>query len=244
MPPCTTRTRRKCAPALTVWRWSGAWPVARGRPGALVDETAIASLVQLARNLTGRYWPVREVCFVNPPPTQVQPYLDFFGGDVRFDAACTRIVLDAAVLGLPMRQADSALLAALDREAEALLAEVSRVPAVVDAWRRTLVPLIREGRTTLAALAEAHHTSVRSLQRRLAEQGTSFQQLLDDTRRHLAEAHLTHDRLDVTEIALLLGYSEQSAFTRAFRHWTGLPPVQWRRQLALGRRAETTGRST
>lgn len=118
------------------------------------------------------------------------------------------------------------------------------MPAVVDAWRRTLVPLIREGRTTLAALAEAHHTSVRSLQRRLAEQGTSFQQLLDDTRRHLAEAHLTRDRLDVTEIALLLGYSEQSAFTRAFRHWTGLPPVQWRRQLALGRRAETTGRST
>ena len=220
------------------------WGVARGRPGALVGETAIASLVQLARNLTGRYWPVREVCFVNPPPTQVQPYLDFFGGDVRFDAACTRIVLDAAVLGLPMRQADPALLAVLDQEAEALLAEVSRVPAVVDAWRRTLVPLIREGRTTLAALAEAHHTSERSLQRRLAEQGTSFQQLLDDTRRHLAEAHLTRDRLDVTEIALLLGYSEQSAFTRAFRHWTGLPPVQWRRQLALGRRAETTGRST
>lgn len=211
------------------------WGVERGRPGALVDETAIASLVQLARNLTGRYWPVREVCFVNPLPAQVQPYLDFFGGQVRFDASCTRIVLDAAVLALPLREADPTLLALLDREAEALLAEVSRVPAVVDAWRRTMVPLIREGRTTLAALAEVHHISVRSLQCRLAEHGTSFQQLLDDTRRHLAEAHLKHDRLDVAEIALLLGYSEQSAFTRAFRQWTGHPPAQWRRKQHLSR---------
>lgn len=108
-----------------------------------------------------------------------------------------------------------------------------RPGALVDAWRRTLVPLIREGRTGLAALAEAHHTSVRSLQRRLAEQGTSFQQMLDDTRRHLAEGHLKNARLDVAEIALLLGYSEQSAFTRAFRSWTGVTPALWRRQHLL-----------
>lgn len=106
------------------------------------------------------------------------------------------------------------------------------MPAVVDAWRRTLVPLIREGQTSLAALAEAHHMSARTLQRRLAEQGTSFQGLLDQTRRHLAERHLRDAQLDLAEIALLLGYSEQSAFTRAFRSWTGLAPAQWRRRNA------------
>ncbi len=104
------------------------------------------------------------------------------------------------------------------------------MPAIVDAWRKTLVPLIREGKTSLAALAEAHHTSPRSLQRRLSEQGTSFQQLLDNTRQHLAEGHLRDAKLDLAEIVLLLGYSEQSAFTRAFRSWTGLAPAQWRRQ--------------
>jgi AraC-like DNA-binding protein len=67
----------------------------------------------------------------------------------------------------------------------------------------------------------------------LAEQGTTFQQLLDDTRRHLAEAHLLDGHLDLAEISLLLGYSEQSAFTRAFRAWTGLPPAQWRRRHRL-----------
>lgn len=206
------------------------WGIERGRPGALVDETAIASLVQLARDMTGHYWPLRKVSFVNPPPVDIQPYRDFFGGEVVFNAPTTRLEFDASCLALPLRKSDPALAQLLDQQAEQLLQQVSQVPAIVDAWRRTLVPLIREGQTSLAALAQAHHTSPRTLQRRLSEQGTSFQQLLDDTRRHLAEAHLTDARLDLAEIALLLGYSEQSAFTRAFRAWTGLPPAQWRKQ--------------
>jgi AraC-like DNA-binding protein len=206
------------------------WGVERGRPGALVDETAIASLVQLARDMTGRYWPMRKVSFVNPPPADVQPYRDFFGGEVLFNAPTTRLEFGAECLALPMRKADPALARLLDQQAEQVLQQVSEVPAMVDAWRRTLVPLIREGQTSLSALARAHHTSPRTLQRRLSEQGTSFQQLLDDTRRHLAEAHLKDVRLDLAEITLLLGYSEQSAFTRAFRAWSGLPPAQWRKQ--------------
>ena len=209
------------------------WGVERGRPGALVDETAIASLVQLARDMTGHYWPMRKVSFVNPPPADVQPYRDFFGCEVAFNAPTTRLEFDAACLALPMRKSDPALAQLLDQQAEQVLQQVSHVPAIVDAWRRTLVPLIREGQTSLAALARAHHTSPRTLQRRLSEQSLSFQQLLDDTRRHLAEAHLKDARLDLAEIALLLGYSEQSAFTRAFRAWTGLPPAQWRKQNRL-----------
>ena len=58
----------------------------------------------------------------------------------------------------------------------------------------------------------------------------SFQQLLDQTRQHLAEGHLRDGALDLAEIALLLGYSEQSAFTRAFKGWTGESPAQWRKR--------------
>jgi len=205
------------------------WGIERGKPGSLVDETAIASLVQLARDMTGRYWPVKSVSFVNPAPVQTQPYEDFFGGQVVFGAPVTRLLFEQTYLALPLRKSDPALLALMDQQAEQLLQQVAAVPAMVDAWRKTLVPLIREGQTSLAALAAAHHTSPRSLQRRLAEQGTSFQQLLDNTRQHLAERHLMDAKLDLAEIALLLGYSEQSAFTRAFRTWTGLAPAQWRR---------------
>ena len=74
--------------------------------------------------------------------------------------------------------------------------------------------------------------SERTLQRRLAEEGSSYQQLLTDTRRQLAERHLAEGRLPATEIAILLGYSEPSVFFRAFRQWTGLTPGEYRSQHA------------
>jgi AraC-like DNA-binding protein len=74
--------------------------------------------------------------------------------------------------------------------------------------------------------------SPRSLQRRLAEHGHSFQALLGQTRQQLAEAYLRDDSVELAEVALLLGYSEQSAFNRAFRQWTGQAPLQWRRRQA------------
>lgn len=215
------------------------WGVSRGKPGPLVDETAIASLVQLARDMTGHVWPVMEVSFVNPRPDDVRPYEDFFGGVVRFGAPVTRLMLSAEHLVLPLRKSDPALLALMDQQAEALLARVASVPAEVEAWRRTLVVLIREGRPALVDLARAHHLSPRSLQRRLAEQGLGFQRLLDDTRQHLAEGYMRQPGLDLAEIALLLGFSEQSAFTRAFRQWTGLAPAQWRKQ-ALANKTKAT----
>lgn len=206
------------------------WGVERGRPGALVDETAIAALVQLTRAFTGQ--PVRalEVDFVNPRPALLRPYEDFFGGVVRFGQPTTRVVLSARDLALPLRGADAALLALLDAQAEALLQQVAAVSEPVGVWRQALVGLIRGGRTQVADLAHSLQISPRSLQRRLAEQGHSFQSLLAQTRQQLAEAYLADPSVELAEVALLLGYSEQSAFTRAFRQWTGMPPLQWRRQ--------------
>lgn len=208
------------------------WGVERGRPGALVDETAIAALVQLSRAFTGQALRALEVDFVNPRPADVRPYEDFFGGIVRFGQPSTRVVLAARDLALPLRGADTALLALLDAQAEALLQQVAAVSGPVGVWRQALVGLIRSGRTQLADLAQHLQMSPRSLQRRLAEQGHSFQTLLGQTRQQLAEAYLRDASVELAEVALLLGYSEQSAFTRAFRHWTGLPPLQWRRQHA------------
>lgn len=218
---------RPCAEGLCI-----EWGVARGRPGALVDETAIAALIQLTREFTGR--PVRALAvdFVNPRPADVRPYEDFFGGPVRFGQPSTRVVLAARDLALPLRGADAALLALLDAQAERLLQEVAAVTGPLAVWRQALVGLIRSGRTQLADLADNLQMSPRSLQRRLAEQGISFQALLGQTRQQLAEAYLRDASVELAEVALLLGYSEQSASTRAFRQWTGQAPLQWRRQHA------------
>ncbi len=218
---------RPCAEGLCI-----EWGVERGRPGALVDETALAALVQLTREFTGRPLRALSVDFVNRRPTDVRPYEDFFGGPVRFGQPCTRLVLAARDLALPLRGADAALLALLDAQAERLLQEVAAVHGPLGVWRQALVGLIRSGRTQLADLAHSLEMSPRALQRRLAAQGQSFQALLGHTRQQLAEAYLRDASLELAEVALLLGYSEQSAFTRAFRQWTGLAPLQWRRQHA------------
>lgn len=206
------------------------WGVERGRPGALVDETAIAALMQLTREFTGEAVRALAVDFVNPRPADVQAHEDFFGGPVRFGQPSTRVVLAARDLALPLRGADAALLALLDAQAERLLQEVAAVSEPVGIWRQALVGLIRGGRTSLADLAHNLQMSPRSLQRRLAEQGHSFQGMLSQTRQQLAEAYLRDASVELAEVALLLGYSEQSAFTRAFRQWTGQAPLQWRRQ--------------
>lgn len=206
------------------------WGTEYGRPGQLVDETGIAALVHLARDITGRDWSLRRVCFVNPAPEDARPYEAFFGGEVLFGQPCTELYFPLEYLQLPLRQPDAGLLALLDRQAEEMLARATR-PPVGDRYRRVMIRLLREHRASLEDLATELHVSVRTLQRRLAADGLRYQALLDDTRRLLAEEYLRDPRLPLADIAQLLGFAEQSAFTRAFRQWSGLPPAQWRRQM-------------
>lgn len=98
---------------------------------------------------------------------------------------------------------------------------------------------LAHGEPDRAELARKLNLSERTLQRRLAEEGCSYPQLLADTRRQLAEQHLRDGRLPATEIALLLGYSEPSVFFRAFRQWTGLTPGEYRTQHGAGSLANT-----
>ena len=89
---------------------------------------------------------------------------------------------------------------------------------------------LARGEPDRSELARRLHLSERTLQRRLAEEGRNYQQLLNDTRQQLAEQHLSTGDLPAAEIALLLGYSEPSVFFRAFRQWTGLTPGEYRAQ--------------
>lgn len=207
------------------------WGTEHSRPGQRVDETGVAALVHLARQLCGQPLAPTEVRFVNPAPQDVTPYTEFFGCPVRFDCSHTRLALPLEYLQLSLRQADPALLALLDAQAEGFLRQRAD-NSLTSTCQQALIPLLREGHTSLAALAGRLHRSPRSLQRHLQPDGSSFQQLLDDTRRQLAKGYLRDPHLPLGEIAALLGFSEQSAFSRAFRNWHGSSPLAWR-QAAL-----------
>lgn len=208
------------------------WGVEHGRPGALADECAITALVQFARNLTGREWPIESVHFVNPEPLDAEPYRRYFGREVCFAQSATRVRISLSYLALPLRQPDPALLDLLTRQADTLLAALPDSDDFEQSVRRCVARLMREGEPSLERVADELHLSTRTLHRRLEERATNFRALQEDTRRRVAEDHLRDPRLQLAEIAQLLGFSEQSAFTRAFTRWTGMSPGRFRRQLS------------
>ena len=85
-------------------------------------------------------------------------------------------------------------------------------------------------RPTIEDIADALHVSPRTLQRRLQDEGSSFQRVLEEARHHLARHYLNNSFLELNEAAYLLGYNDANSFVRAFRTWEGMPPARWREQ--------------
>lgn len=206
------------------------WYTTVNDPGQIVDEAAIAALVACARDVLGE--PCKDVpslvSFVNPAPPDTTPYREYFGCDVQFGAATTRVSLPARLLPQPLATPDPALLAILDQQAGLLLRQIPGEDAFESALRRALAEAIAAGEPSLERISEHMHCAPRTLQRRLDERGLRFQKLLDDSRRELAERYLEDLSIPLSEVALLLGYSEQSAFTRSFKRWCGMTPRRWR----------------
>ncbi len=197
-------------------------------PGQLADEVALAALVQFARNVTNRELQPDYVCFLNRGPDDVAPYEQYFGCEVAFDQVSTIVRFPVEQLDLPLRQPDPVLLSILEAQADKLLAELPAGDGFDQEVRRAISRLCRTGEPTLASVARAMNLSGRSLQRKLQVRGSSFQGLLDQTRLMLARDYLRDGRLQLAEVAQMLGYSEQSAFNHAFKRWTGSSPRQYR----------------
>ncbi|MEJ5868458.1 AraC family transcriptional regulator [Pseudokineococcus sp. 5B2Z-1] len=195
------------------------------RPGLLLaDECGLAALVSVLRQVAVAPVRPRAVCFRHPAPASTADLRRLFGCSVAFGAPEDVVVLDEDVLRTPTRLADEGLsdflLAGLDEE-----------------WRRTRESTTFEGRVReavaaslsggvplLARTASRLGTSERTLQRRLAERGLAYSGLVDEARREVAEHLVERTGTPFAEVAYLAGFSEQSAFCRAFRRWTGTTP--------------------
>ncbi|TBO31164.1 AraC family transcriptional regulator [Aquabacterium lacunae] len=206
------------------------WGVAHGRPGPLFDEAGVAGIVSLGRRLCQQPPRLLSVDFVNPPPTDAGPHQAFFQCPVRWAQAETRIVLPLADLDQPLRQADARLQALMSHQLAPALATLGQAEDLSARIRPVVVHLARQGLPTLPAVAAALKCSPRALERRLKAQGLGFRTLMADTLRDEAIRLLGNPALSVARAGELLGYSECSAFTRAFKAWTGLGPSAWREQ--------------
>ncbi|MFN4327435.1 MAG: AraC family transcriptional regulator [Limnobacter sp.] len=201
------------------------------QPGRLVDETGFAVLIQFCRSLVrGSFRPL-QVQFMHPAPADITPYETYFGCEVRFGQREPMIQLSHEVLALPLKSPDPILIKVLEQHADRLLSDLPQQDETVEQVRRAIADVLHQGEPDIERVSVQLGLSSRTLQKRLQHVGTCFRDELGVVRHQLATSYLRDPRLQVVEIALLLGYSEHSAFTRAFTKWTGKSPVQWKQQI-------------
>lgn len=196
------------------------------------SEEMLSTVMRVGRELTGVDWAPREVHFAHAEPAEVSEHARIFRAPVRFGRKLTKLVFDASVLALPLVAADPKLGSLLEQQAEALLANTPRHGAFADRVRRGIEEGLPGGDARVEAACRRLGVSARTLQRKLREEGTSFQELLEETQRTLAEFYLRKPEVAICEISYSLGFSHPSAFHRAFRRWTGLTPKEFRHRPA------------
>ena len=191
-------------------------------------EMTFAAFVTLARAVTGTDWQPESVNFQHATPRDVSEHERIFRCPVGFAADKNEFVMKSSVLLLSIKKADAKLCAVLDQHAEVLL---KRYPYHDDLIGRARVIISNElngGNPAIDGVAQKLGMSPRTLQRKLRQHDTSHQQLVDDLRKNLALRYLDEPSMAIGEVAYLLGFSESSAFHRAFKRWTGQTPSEYR----------------
>ena len=182
--------------------------------------------------------PEYEVWFTHPKPADTREYeRTFEGGTLYFGAPSNGFVCSSKYLDLRLQSADPHLHALIRKQAEMMLAELPSTHNITERVRDLLVQSMAGGTPSLTHVARRVSMSERTLTRHLEAEGTSFKALLDDLRQRMAMRYVRQAELCLSEIAFLLGFSQVSAFHRAFRRWTGQTPNEFRATTAPAARS-------
>jgi AraC-like DNA-binding protein len=147
---------------------------------------------------------------------------------VKFDATQNVLVFSKADIDRPFLTHNADLLAMVAPQLEAELTRQLAQKTISEQVKGIVKKLLAGRRPTLQDVARELHLSTRTLQRRLTDEGVTFQQLMEGARRELAQHYLLHSSLELSETAYLLGYEDANSFFRAFHHWVGTSPAEWR----------------
>lgn len=195
-------------------------------PHLLVD-ICFAWVTSIGCRGTGRPLNPKRVELKRPQANR-EMYEAHFHCPVKFKASRNALVFSKADMDLPFVTFNADLLAIVAPHLEAELRDQLAQKTFSEQAKGILKRLLAGQRPGIHDLARELHISTRTLQRRLTEQRISFQRLLEDARRELARHYLLHSSLELNETAYLLGYEDPNSFFRAFHHWEGTSPAQWR----------------
>jgi AraC-like DNA-binding protein len=211
------------------WSIQFRWLLADEVEPPVLIECAFAWVLSIARHGTGtRLSPLR-VEFVQPRE-HVKTIERHFGCPVVCGAPGNAIVFRAADAQRRFVTRNAELLGMLAPQFEEELKRENGDESFLERVRVAIQQKLTGQRPTIEDIADALHVSSRTLQRRLQDEGSSFQRVLEEARRQLARHYLNNSVLELNEAAYLLGYEDGNSFVRAFRAWEGVPPARWREQ--------------
>lgn len=194
-------------------------------------DNVLGSWVNFARFLVDRPdGRPKQVWFEQPRPKDdiLKQYEATFRCPIKFSAPCNCLIIDDYLLSLPMRQPDAQLLKTLESHAEILMADISQKQPLPLQTKNVIKGLLLEGIPRKEMVAKRLGLTERTLQRKLQQFDTSYQQVLDDLRQEQAKELLVESELPIQEIAHRLGFSEPRSFHRSFKTWVGMTPGEYR----------------
>lgn len=193
-----------------------------------LSDTVLTNSAAIVNSLCLLPVPVRRAHFTYAEPQDLSLLRTTFGNELHFDQPVSCLYFARDSLDYPLTRLDGDLAATLVRQVGHLFADGEPQDAFLKQLRETLLRLLPQGSINIDRVAQELNLSRRTLQRRLSERGTQFQQVLQQVRADLALRYLADERLTVTEIAFLLGYSDQGSFSSAFKTWHGTSPLEHR----------------
>jgi len=199
---------------------------ARTRTSRQMVELTVAMYVRTFRDLLGEDWTPAHVALAHPAPANLTPYRTMLGG-VEFDARYNGFVLTQRDLATPLGHGDPRMAREIARFIEASGAPMSASTA--DAVGALILRLLPEGDCSVDRVAQHLGVDRRTVHRRLAAEGKSFTQLLENVRREVATWQLSHGDQPLSEVTALVGFSSLSTFSRWFRTAYGVQPSEFRR---------------
>jgi AraC-like DNA-binding protein len=189
-------------------------------------ELAIAVMHRFCTALLGAHWNPINVCFTHDAPADLSVHRRIFGCKVEFGCEFNGIVCPASNLDAANPLANEAMARHAQRYLDSLLGKYGN--SVAFDVRKSIYLLLPMGRATIAQIAQSLGMNVRTLQRRLHEEGASFSELISCVRRDLVIRYLENPAYSLGRIADMLGYSMPNSFTRWFVSQFNMPPATWR----------------
>jgi AraC-like DNA-binding protein len=188
-------------------------------------EFAMVTLVRTCRQLTNRHVSASRVSFTHQRRKDIAEFRTFFGSDVAFGAAVDELAFSPSIRQMSVVGADSYLNDLLVQYCEEAISTRATKPSSFGlSVENAVAQLLPHGKARAGTVARKLGVSRRTLARRLASEGLTFAGVLQRLKSDLAKRHLADEALSISEIAWLLGYQHVSAFTHAFKRWTGSAP--------------------